>query len=164
MAVREGNKFPFRDDDGNIVYVDFDTMMEMDAQGFLMIGKTLCRRARDLEPKTTRRQSLPNATVARVSDSLGFIDEGLDDMRAHLKESGVHGVEFKPDPQCEGFQQVHFSSEKAHQDYVASRGCYDKNSKNGSGAILSSLDLENAKELVKREHASPSLEGITNDQ
>jgi len=144
-------QYPFRNvNDKSVVLVDFDRMMEMDAQGFLKIRGKQYRRARDLESQPVVTPAEPEARLDRVSDSLGFVVDCLPDMQTNLLESKVQGIEFKEDPHVPNFYQVHASSQGAMTKYMLSRKYHDKNSLNGSGAILGEKDFKDARELVNR--------------
>jgi len=162
ISVSQDQQIPFRKHDDSIEWVSFSYMMErMDAQGFITLPSgELGRRARDLEPRPVASRPIRRQTKI-VSDQLGFIDKCLPEMQAHLDQTGIKGVEFKPDPEVPGFTQVHCSSEGAKQKYMKARFLRDKNSRNGGGRALSEKDLADAKELVERS-ASHKLEGITN--
>lgn len=146
-------KYPFRKENGKVVYLTFAEMMDADASGFVTLKDgSSARRARDLEPIQRNHSERVQLRTDCVSDSMGFTSASLSDMKKHLKEQRIRGVEFKPDPQVPGFFQVHCSSEKAKMAYAKSRGMSDHNSRNGSGAIIGAADLAAAKELVLREH------------
>jgi hypothetical protein len=149
MSTLQGcNKlsYPFRDDTGDVVWVDFETMMGS-SNGYLdMDGKTY-RRAHDLEEKPKPKGERLIERASMLSDSMGFTKKGLKDRVEHLKQSGVRGVEFKEDPHVPGFYQVQCDSERAKLAYARSLGMVDRN---GSGAMLSQEQLDKAKELLLR--------------
>ncbi len=152
--------YPFRDDDGNIIYVDFDTMMGMDGMGFLKIGGTMTRRARDLEDKPVTTQGEVNHQVDHVSDSLGFTKSCLKGMIGQLETSGVKGIEFVEDPDVPNFYQVHASSKEAKLKYAKSRQFRDQTATDL--AVLGPYDLKCAQEMVQRQHvAKPRTSLVT---
>lgn len=140
-------KYPFRDDDGNIHNLDFEQMMESKDGFYEMEDGTVLRR---VHGNTVRHSSSPKERTEIVSDALGFSHLQLNEMRAHLKQSGCRGVEFIKDKTESTFMQVKCDSPRVLQKYMESRGFHDHNSKNGSGAMLSETDIANAKELVLR--------------
>lgn len=147
---------PFRRDNGSIVWLSYARMMsDMDACGFVTLPDgEVARRARDLEPKPERKlKPVVACQTTVVSDSLGFVVDSLEDQKAHLKKTGIKGIEFKEDPDVPNFYQVHCSTESAKLKYAKSRGMRDQNSRNGAGS-LGEVDLRNAKELVSRRFAS----------
>ena len=158
------DKFPFRSvssDAVSVIWVDFEVMMDMDASGFIEVEGVVYRRARDLEEDKALPALSPverKVELERISDNLGFIDECLPEMKQHLKQSGLKGIEFKSDPDVPGFTQVHASSQAAMTRYMRSRQYHDKNSLNGSGAIIGAYDLEQSRELVTRKYEHHSQE------
>lgn len=142
-------KYPYRGEDGKLIWVGFQTMMK--AGAFLeRRGKTY-RRAYDLERTIAKRSERLIERTSGLSDSMGFTKKGLEDRVKHLKKSGVRGIEFKEDPHVPGFYQVQYDSERSKMAYAKSLDMSDRNSKNGSGAMLSQDQLDSAKELLLRE-------------
>lgn len=152
----ESSGYPFRqtegDNPGEVIRVDFETMMEMDSLGYLVLDGKTYKRARDLEPNTDTKHEVLIERASMLSDSLGFTEATLANRVEHLKISGVKGVEFKEDRDVPGFYQVECSSEGAKMAYAKSLGMVDRNSRNGSGAMLDKYSLEKAIELVLREN------------
>lgn len=146
------NKFPFKTDEGDIVHVAFDTMMNMDSGGFIVLPDgRLARRVRGEEcrvkkPKSERVQDRANY----VSDSLGFTKKALPEYQKHLAQSGCKGIEFREDPDVPGFMQVVCDSQKTKMKYAQTRGMSDRNSSNGGSRTLTEYELEAAKELAMR--------------
>lgn len=143
------SQFPFRKTDGTIIWLSWAEMMEATVDEFTLKDGSTARRARDLEPKTVPADKGVERNDG-LSDSLGFTGEVLLEMRDHLKESGVKGIEFREDPQVPGFYQVHYSSEGAKQKYMRARGFRDQNSRNGAGSVIGPGDIERAQQLVSR--------------
>jgi hypothetical protein len=148
----EIKRYPFRSESsGKVKWLSFEKMMEADSMGCLTIGKSTYRRARDLEGSEDRKAV---ATERRrpeiISDSAGFIAEQLPDMESHRKANGHRGIEFVPDPAVPGFMRVKASSPRAFQRYIASRGMFDKTSKNGSAGMVTAQDITNAIKLTRR--------------
>lgn len=139
--------YTFSTDSGELVEVDFETMMGQQ-NGFITLPDgTKAKRVNT--PIGKPKRELPQS-VPVVSDNLGFCDYQLPQFEEHLKRTGIKGVEFKRDPGFPGFIQVHADSEARKMEYARSRGLDDMNSKNGSGAALSPELLERTIELVSR--------------
>lgn len=143
------HRYPFRRDSGEVVWVDFETMMESSGSFLELDGESL-RRAYDLENHTKMDVETIIPRASMLSDSMGFTKLGLQDRVDHLKQSGIRGVEFKEDRDVPGFFQVQCDSEKSKMAYARSLGMADRNSLNGSGAMLSPEQIQGAKELVLR--------------
>lgn len=154
------SQYPFKTDDGDIVYVDFSSMMEMESGGFLVLPDgRLGRRVRTEEELARKERGKPvEIRTNCVSDSLGFTKKMLPEYQAQLERSGCRGIEFREDPDVPGFMQVVCDSQKAKLDYAKTRGMYDNNSKNGGSATLTEYDLKNARELAIR--ASGGAESV----
>lgn len=152
MSILRGRniqKYPFRGEGGEVVWVDFETMMQSSGSFLEMDGKTY-KRAYDLEEKPVPRSDKLIERASGLSDSMGFTKKILKDRVEHLKQSGVRGIEFKEDPHVPGFYQVQYDSERSKLAYARSLGMADRNSRNGSGAMLSPEQLDKAKELLLR--------------
>lgn len=147
------NAIPFRDDDGNVEYVEFNKAMnDMDGAGFIYLEDgRVARRARDLEEyqPIIKREAVELRTNY-VSDSLGFTAKALPEYQEHLRQSGCKGIEFREDPDVKGFIQVVCDSQEAKIAYAKTRGMTDLNSRNGGSATLTAYDLKNARELAER--------------
>lgn len=143
--------FPFKTDDGDIVHVTFDNMMNMDMAGFLVLPDgRLGRRVRGEECHVKKRAEKIELRTSSVSDSLGFTKKALPEYQKHLEQSGCKGIEFREDPDVPGFIQVVCDSQKSKLAYAASRGMSDKNSRNGGSATLTEYDFKAARELALR--------------
>jgi hypothetical protein len=140
-------KYPFRDDEGKIHNLSFEQMMQSKDGFYEMEDGTFLRR---VHGNTVRHSSSTKERTEIVSDALGFSHLQLNEMREHLKQTGIKGVEFVKDKTESTFMQVKCDSPRVFQKYMESRGFNDHNSKNGSGAMLTERDIENAKELVLR--------------
>lgn len=137
-----------REDTGEVVEVDFETHMSQDKAGYITLADGV--RARRVNDFVTQRQKLEpqNANMTPpVSDNLGFPTVQLAEFEEHLDSSGCRGVEFKPDPQCPEYCQVHFASHAARDRYLLARGMVDKN--RTAGTALSPKDLADAEEYAK---------------
>ncbi len=145
--------YAFRTEHGRVFWVDFATMMTQDVAGYIRLPDgTEARRCRSMEGKTPRKlQGAKRAVPApSVSDSLGFPAQALSDRRAQLQASGCLGIEFKPDPGCPDFYQVHASSEKAMARYAKARNMVNRTGALGGKVMLSQADLDRAAVLVGR--------------
>ena len=139
--------YPFIDDDGNVHNLAFEQMIEAKDGFYQLEDGTWLRRVRGdnvrVSKKVAERKEI-------ISDAMGFTERQLPDMQKHLKESGVRGVEFIRDKTEPRFFQVKCDSPRVLNKYLKARRMADYNSKNGSGAMLTERDFENAKELVLR--------------
>lgn len=144
-----GETYSFRrEDNGEIVEVDFLAMMEA-KDGFLEVEPGVM--ARRVGRPTERRVTAQVAERKKiVSDAMGFGQHQLAEMEADRAKNGFTDVEFVPDPEIPQFFQVHCGSEKAKRRYMEHRQFTDRNSRNGGGQPLSQKDLEDAKELLLR--------------
>jgi len=142
-------KYPFRDDNGKIHNLSFEQMIEARDGFYEKDDGTILRRVRgDSVPVRSAERQREKTEI--VSDALGFGQHQLKEMKEHLELNKVRGVEFVQDPSVPEFYQVKCSSERAKARYMKARGYHDLNSKNGSGAMLSEKDFEDAKDLVLR--------------
>lgn len=140
-----------REDTGEIVEVDFETHMSQDRGGFITLPDGVkARRVNDFHNfKPSVEYQNANRTPP-PSDSLGFTSHQLAEFEEDRVRNGHTGIEFKPDPMCPDFYQVHFASHQARDDYVAHRGMVDMNKTAGSG--LSKKALLDAAEMVKNRY------------
>jgi hypothetical protein len=140
----------YRTDDGEVVEVDFATAMECGAFYELPDG----RLAKRINRPSMKKRATPVAGTTRpiVSDAMGFADHQLAEMEADRQRHSFTDIEFRPDPDEPRFYQVHCGSEDAKRRYMEHRGFTDRNSSNGSGAMLDPTLLEKSKAIVLREH------------
>lgn len=143
-------KYEFRrEDTGEIVEVDFEKMMEQDAAGYIVLDDgASARRVMSPPKKATERQDGNANHKPPVSDAMGFTCHQLADFEEDRVRNGFHGVEFKPDPMCPEFYQVHCSSMSVYEDYMAHRGMYQKGRTKGNS--LSEKQLRDAEEMANR--------------
>lgn len=166
-------KYAFRrEDNGEVVWVDWPTMMEQKF-GFITLPDGVeARRCVHLEeqPESSSASAPKHAgSMPVVSDSLGFPVQALADRKAQLKvlkeQHGIQGIEFRPDPQQPHFYQVHCASENARDEYAAKRNMVNRTGTLGAGAMLSPALLERAEEMVSRDRqdevASEELGGLS---
>ena len=144
-----------REDTGEIVWVDWDTMMWQQQGGFITLPDGVsAKRCVHLEKHRDRPKSLPmegnaNRTPA-PSDCLGFPQQCLKQRRAELQQHGLTDVEFRRDPTCPEFYQVHCGSQAAKDRYTKCRRLVNRTGSLGGGVMLSPEELARAAELVSR--------------
>ena len=85
-----------------------------------------------------------------VSDSLGFPEQCLADRQKQLQGLGCQGIEFKRDPSCPEFIQVHGSSRSALDRYTKLRGLDNRTGSLGGKQFLTEDDFAKARELINR--------------
>jgi hypothetical protein len=140
--------YPFRNEaTGEVCYLDFEKMMQADCMGVIIEDGEVLRRARDLEPRASKRVDRTKERPEIISDALGFPGHQLKEMEADRKQGKFSNVEFREDPTCPEFFQVKCSSPSAFQKYMKHRGFFDKSSVNG-GAVF--VDIDAARRLVSR--------------
>lgn len=156
-----------REDNDEIIEVDFQTAMSADAAGFITLPDgVVARRARSLEPRLeASSKGTPELNKPMVSDALGFIAEQLPDFEADRKRHGFSAIEFVRDPTCPTFVQVKCSSPAEFQRYREHRNemskspsnkfkgeFNDKNRRNGGGQPLSKRDFEIAEAKIREKY------------
>lgn len=143
--------YPFRrEDNGEIVQLPFDKMMEMDACGCVTLPDgVMARRARGLEQPTAAQATGSNElNKPIISDALGFTETQLQEFEVDRVSHGFSGVEFVRDPRVPQFFQVKIKSQKEWARYVKHRGMFDQNSRNGGSVCLTPQQLQDAKERI----------------
>jgi hypothetical protein len=144
-----------REDNDKIVVVDWETMMGMDGLGCVELPDgVIAKRVRTSE-KNLGKSPGPGFVNGPpiISDSMGFGECQFHEFQEHLdaakkNDPRVGGVEFKKDPIVPEYYQVHCDSPGSWKAYMRSRGFHDHNSRNGSGAMISAEQLEDAKRLI----------------
>jgi len=146
-------KYTFqREDDEKLIQVDYETMMTQQA-GFIELPDGVsARRVHELAVRKKAENEVKTGTVVHASDALGFPIEQIGDFEKDRVKHGFNGVEFRPDPSEPTFVRPHFTSKGQWEKYVKHRGMIDKNSVNGSGAVMSPEIFEKSKEIVLRQH------------
>ncbi len=146
-----------RTDNDELIEVGFEEMMNQ-KDGFITLPDgVLAKRCIALELQkygdedTAKYEMLvPGGRPAPlVSDAMGVTYHQVDEMRQDAMAHKLN-VEFVQDPTEPTFYQAKFNSRRDWEQYVAHRGMYDKNSINGSGAMLSPAQYQKAAELVER--------------
>jgi hypothetical protein len=138
-----------REDNGEVVEVGFEAHMNQDCAGWITLPDGVRARRSTTYP-TEKSAALPSvpAGVPLPSDAMGFTAHQIVEFEADKERHGYQGVEFKPDPQCPDFYQVHFSSYKARDAYIAHRGLVDRCKT--SGVSLTPTLLREAQERAKQ--------------
>lgn len=138
-----------REDTGDLVSVDFETMMSAQ-DGLIEIEPGVW--AKRINRPSSRMTAGEQCQTRIVSDAMGFTCHQLQEMEADRKANGFKDIEFVASPETPEFFQVHCGSEQAKRRYMQHRGFTDRNSRNGAGNVLDARMLEQAKELVSRNH------------
>lgn len=143
-----------RDDSGEIVEVDFRTMMEQDRAGYIVLPDGVhAKRCLHLELERDGRRVRPpvdRSPLERpmVSDVLGFPEEFLAEFEEDRQKNGFTDVEFVHDQDVPEFMNVKCQSRAAFNRYVKHRGMYNRT---GIGGLrLTEGDLARAAEMVSR--------------
>lgn len=137
-------------DNDELVEVDFATMMTQQ-HGFITLPDGV--EARRVYPEAEPERAGAASTVEKpiVSDALGFPIQCLEEYETDRKAHGLK-AEYVQDPSCEWFVQVKFDNERDKQRYMKHHGYHDYNSKNGSRAMLTQHDLDNARRLIEERY------------
>jgi hypothetical protein len=132
---------------GESVEVDFSAMMAQDRAGFITLPDG--RKARRVNKFQAAKAVVPaNAPgVPLPSDNLGFTSHQLAEFEHDRVSNGFVGIEFKQDPRCDTFYQVHFSSWAARDKYIRHRGKVDHGK--SSGATITAEMLQEACKIAK---------------
>jgi len=144
-----GYKFR-REDNGEIVEVDFQKMMTQDVAGFIDFDGVSARRCFHLEEQSekTRVRETVATPGPYVSDTLGFTQDQYADFEADRQRHGFSGVEFVRDPDVPQFYQVKVRSRREYERYVKHRGYV--NATSIGGVRFSPGELERVAEKVKQ--------------
>lgn len=143
-----------REDDGQPVEVDFETMMTMDSSRCIVLADGV-RAKRDripscrMVPDTMSGERTESGTKPiPPSDTMGFTAHQLAEFEADRVAHGFSGVEFVQDPHEPTFYQVKCSDRRTWEKYAAHRGFVDRN--RTAAVAISASDLEAARRLVSR--------------
>lgn len=141
--------YPFkREDNGEIVEVDFETMMAQDRAGFITLKDGV--KARRVNQFTNAKPAVEKGNANMTpppSDNLGFTVLQIAEFEEDRVRNGFTGVEFKQDPMCPEFVQVHFSSHAVRDKYIQHRGKVDRT--RTKGATMTPGMLEDAVNMAK---------------
>lgn len=138
--------FYSREDNGQIVEVDFETAMSQQA-GFITLPDGVAARRVHFEEHQQPSGERKKLQSEIISDTLGVTDVKLDEYRQNAEQYGYR-VEWTQDPHEPTYYQARFPSWKERDRYMRFRGLCDKNSRNGGGAALSADCLERAKQRL----------------
>lgn len=143
-------KYKFRrEDDGVVVEVGFEVAILQDRAGFITLEDGVkARRVNTFQAKQVYCAPNNATSTPPPSDNLGFTVHQLAEFEHDRVRNGFVGIEFKQDPRCDTFYQVHFSSHKAREEYIRHRGKVDMNKT--IGASLSPQLLLEAEKMVKK--------------
>lgn len=131
-----------REDTGEILEVDFDTAMSAIGNAIKLPDGVYAIRVHDAKPDTVSVGPTLAVDAPMVSDTLGFGQHCLAEMEADRRAGKFDDVQFRRDPKVPEFYQVHCDNRAAFLRYMKHRGYYEKNSLNGSGAMLSQEHLD----------------------
>lgn len=172
-----------REDNGELIEVDFQIMMTQDSAGYIEImvpdtnagssnehptGRHIVKAKRCVQLEIERNgksKSQSDSCTEQinslrqeapiVSDALGFAEHQHSEFEYDRERHGFHGVEFIRDPQVPQFFRVKFSSRTEWERYVRHRGMFDKNSRNGGGQPLDENSLKFAQERIIEKYGNP---------
>jgi hypothetical protein len=144
-----------REDNGEIVQVSFEKMMEKDITGTITLNDGMTAVQVNRGPSTkTASLSVSKCDSARdqkhVSDSMGVTAKRVVEFQAEAIAAGFTGIEFRPDPLQPKFYQCVSSCPTQMKKYIKHRGMFDKNGSISSCVHLSEADLERARRMVSR--------------
>lgn len=142
------------EDTGEVIDVDFTTMMTMDAAGYIEVGGRVARRINRPSMRREVAEHGAHINAPMVSDSLGFIAKALPQWEEYRHQHGFRSVEYREDPTVPGFMQVHFHNRSERERYIRSLGKHDRNGLNGAKAMLSPGLLDRTRRLIERESVS----------
>ena len=141
-----------REDNGEIVEVDWETMMTQ-RNGYITLDDGVdAKRCVHLEderygkPERQSRKVLLDRPI--VSDNLGFGQHQYAEMEEDRRRNGFTDVEFVRDPHTPEFYQVHCGSRKSRDAYARHRSF--SNSTSIGGVRFTKEELEGAMALVSR--------------
>lgn len=140
-----------REDTGEVIDVDFASMMEMDACGYITLPDgVVARRCRRLEQQqeTGDVEKIIPLEKPILSDSLGFCETQLAEFEADRVANGFTGIEFVPEPGLPFFYQVKCSGKEEWKRYLRHRNMRDNSKKLGSAATLTPKDIEEARQRI----------------
>ncbi len=142
-----------REDNGKVIWVDWPTMIQQDCAGYLRLPDGVeARRCLHLEEKPSRRAPEQKRAVPMpiVSDALGFPEQAFADREAQRQKWGCTDIEFRRDPRCPEFYQVHCASEGARDRYAKRRNMVNRAGSLGGKVFLTQEELDQAAEMVSR--------------
>lgn len=153
-----------REDNGELIDVDFQTMMEMDACGSITLPSGVqARRCRHLEQPPVvhaeKNDKIVELEKPVLSDTLGFIPQQFEEFEQDRVKNGFTAIEFRQEPGVPFFQ-VYCSSKAEYQRYMRHRGYSDMGERNGVGQVLTQHDLDSAQERILEKYPIISAETL----
>lgn len=144
-----------REDNGQLVTVDWETMMQQSGGYITLDNGVQARRCAYLEEQEPQPESERQIKVQAeiVSDRLGIPKHKVAEARELAQQYGHH-VEFTPDPHEPTFCQARFPTWHARDEYAKWLGLSDHSSRNGGGSPLSGELLRRSAKRVLEQ--SPS--------
>lgn len=139
-----------REDDGNEVEVDFETMMGKDCMGYITLedGVRAKEPATPLHISTGDNEENQIKQTEYLSDAMGFPDTQFEEFEADRKLMGFSGIEFEKEKDMP-FYQVKGQSGAEWNRYMKHRGFFDRNRHDG-GYTPSKKELDDATKLANR--------------
>ena len=142
--------YPFRrEDNGEIVEVPFETMIQH-RYGWITLEDGVEARRVHREERKPKRREVRTGSREIVSDALGFGQHQFDEMEADRRGNGFDGVEFRRDPSVPEFFQVKCSSRAEFNKYMRHRG-FEQRTGIG-GVMLSEDELRRAEAWAKERY------------
>jgi len=137
-----------REDDGELIEVDFETAINQQ-DGFITLPDgVLARRVRVMEDGVYGQEKCATKILPVkaeiVSDALGVTEHQVQEFREDAARNGMR-VDFTPDPLQPHFFQARFNTWEEKSRYMRHRKIADRNSRNGGGQVLSPEMLARAK-------------------
>lgn len=131
-----------------VVKVTFEAMMAQDRAGFVTLpdGRK-ARRVNAFKATKTVGDASNAPGMPPPSNSLGVTVHQLAEYERDRVDHGFVGIEFKQDPMCDTFYQVHYGSWAVRDAYIRHREKVDMSKT--SGAALTAEMLQEASEMAK---------------
>lgn len=156
-------QYQFRNEiTGEVIEVDFETMMNQGAGGFLELEvdgqKVTFKRVHDDERSPSGKPIILAAPPKIISGlALGVFDTQVDDYREDAKKHGFTDIEFVPekDFQETGFYEAHCTCPEQWARYVKHRGLPEGNGQTGSAVAISGEQIEQARQQILRNYGPP---------
>ena len=138
--------YPFRRlDNGEIVQVDWETMMSAVAQRIRLPDGSEAVRVNPKPQQFAQRQRNCGANFEVVSDGFGCIEDQKAELEFEAKRHGFSAIEWIPDPSVPGFYQYRATCPDQHRRYKEYREAQDNADHVGGGQIMYPEALEEAK-------------------
>jgi hypothetical protein len=152
-----------REDNGEILEVDWTAMMNMDVAGYITLDDGVQAR-RCQRPSMRRKGEVPQgaAKFEHVSNiAFAVPPSAVESFADDAKRNGFN-IEWKPDykgADADGTinsfnAHIPLSQLNRYRKHRLGPDAFDKNSKNGRGAVIYADDIEKSKKLVERQYAT----------